>query len=94
MSARQWWLDDVGSRVDDDCDLDIATDRVRIGTHSVCLGYDLLSLVAIEFWQAGAELDGERHSQLPLRSLTIMNAGIPAVQHKHILEACTWPIPQ
>ena len=52
-------LDDVGSRVDDGRDLDIAADRVRIGTYSVRLGNHLLSLVAIQFWQAGVEFDGE-----------------------------------
>jgi hypothetical protein len=52
-------LDDVGSRVDDGRDLDIAADRVRIGTYSVRLGNHLLSLVVIQFWQAGVEFDGE-----------------------------------
>jgi alpha/beta hydrolase fold len=52
-------LDDVGSRVDDGRDLDIAADRVRIGTYSVRLGNHLLSVVVIQFWQAGVEFDGE-----------------------------------
>jgi hypothetical protein len=68
-------LDDVGSRVDDDRDVDIAADRVRIGTHRVRLGNDLLSLVAIEFWQAGAQLDGEPYppdpsGPMPTRAVT------------------------